>query len=46
MGAEEYAVLPDEGVDQIQEKLGSVSGPVAEMAESKGNGLNDPGAIP
>jgi hypothetical protein len=35
-GAEEYAVLPDEEEDQIQEKVDNIPGPLAEMADPKG----------
>jgi hypothetical protein len=37
MGAEESAVLPDEEVEQIEEKVERTPpGPLAEMAETKG----------
>jgi hypothetical protein len=36
MGAEEYAVLPDEEEDQIEEKVDNIPGPLAEMADPKG----------
>lgn len=36
MGVEEFAVLPDEEEDQIEEKVDNVPGPLAEMADPKG----------